>query len=227
MLHTRTLAVAAASPLIVESVLPFWLVRASASHVVPKRSVGDRALSRGQISRNDMLDNYQKTREKYKCEYRYADSGHLISASFSVPSHRSAFYLGRTFTRSAARFARACARLDVSIFRLFDISIFRYFDSSIFRYFEPMQLARDLDSSSIHAEIIIDLLMHPPFQEAFDLRLISKLNQIYVCTTVEYNFICCAKQQRYDHITIAFLANFKNVSYIGSINSFRCIQIDR
>ncbi|XP_068966778.1 5'-nucleotidase domain-containing protein 3 isoform X2 [Bombus flavifrons] len=66
MLHTRTLAVAAASPLIIESVLPSWLVRVSGSHVVPKRSVGDRALSRGQISRKDMLDNYQKTREKYK-----------------------------------------------------------------------------------------------------------------------------------------------------------------
>lgn len=126
MLHTRTLAVAAASPLVIESVLPSWLVRVSGSHVVPKRSVGDRALSRGQISRKDMLDNYQKTREKYKCEYQYADSGHLISASFSVPSHRSAFYLGRTFTRSAARFVRACARLDVSIFRYFDSSIFRY-----------------------------------------------------------------------------------------------------
>ncbi|XP_012239554.1 5'-nucleotidase domain-containing protein 3 isoform X1 [Bombus impatiens] len=66
MLHTRTLAVAAASPLVIESVLPSWLVRVSGSHVVPKRSVGDRALSRGQISRKDMLDNYQKTREKYK-----------------------------------------------------------------------------------------------------------------------------------------------------------------
>ena len=135
----------------------------------------------------------------------------------------------RVLPRGSPAHARASTfpYFDCSIFRYFDISIFRYFDSSIFRYFEPMQLARDLDSSSIHAEIIIDLLMHPPFQEAFDLRLISKLNQIYVCTTVEYNFICCAKQQRYDHITIAFLANFKNVSYIGSINSFRCIQIDK
>lgn len=72
MLHTRTLAVAAASPILVENVLPSWLLRASSSHVVSTRSIGDRALNRGQISREIMLENYQKIREKYKCKYMLA-----------------------------------------------------------------------------------------------------------------------------------------------------------
>lgn len=36
------------------------------------RSIGDRALNRGQISREIMLENYQKIREKYKCKYMLA-----------------------------------------------------------------------------------------------------------------------------------------------------------
>ncbi|CAL7943768.1 unnamed protein product [Xylocopa violacea] len=66
MLHTRTLAVAAASPLIVESVLPSRLFRAATGHVSSKRSVGDRALNHGEMPRKVMLENYQKMREKYE-----------------------------------------------------------------------------------------------------------------------------------------------------------------
>lgn len=38
-------------------------------HEVSRRAVGDRALNRGQVSREDMRENYLRMREKCKCEW--------------------------------------------------------------------------------------------------------------------------------------------------------------
>lgn len=69
MLHTRTLAVAAASSLVFENLVSSWLLRVSGSHVVSTRLIGDRAFNRGEISREFMQENYAKVLEKYKCKY--------------------------------------------------------------------------------------------------------------------------------------------------------------
>lgn len=77
MLHARTVV----TPCLLTETRPFARLRgAAASHGVSRRTVGDRALSRGQVSREDMRENYLRVLEKCKCEWpRFHGRGHAVS----------------------------------------------------------------------------------------------------------------------------------------------------
>lgn len=60
MLHTRIVATSRSYA---------WLRGAVASHGASKRTVGDRALNRGQVSREVMHENYLRMIDKFKCEW--------------------------------------------------------------------------------------------------------------------------------------------------------------
>lgn len=81
MLHARTVAV---SCRVVET-LPFArLLRIIGPHEASKRTVGDRALNRGQVSREVMRENYLRMHEKCKCECIVVCSCGHASALFDL-----------------------------------------------------------------------------------------------------------------------------------------------
>jgi hypothetical protein len=65
MLHAR---IVATSCFVVETPLLVQLRRIASFHGTSRRAAGDRALNRGQISREIMRENYVKILEKCKCE---------------------------------------------------------------------------------------------------------------------------------------------------------------
>lgn len=144
MLHARTVVTAC-------RVAETWLARLrriNASYGEPRRAVGDRALNRGQVSREVMHENYLRTYEKCKCEYQHDVRGH---ASRCVVRSTSKYVcLARTRDDSAHARVSVSRRMHVP-FNAFDISI-----------------RCDLDTARACRRIIIVIgtrIHHPPSTE--------------------------------------------------------------
>lgn len=107
MLHVRRVAI----PSLLAETSPFavWL-RGRPDGAAIGRAVGDRAINRGEVSRQMMRENYLRILDKCKCEY--LSNGHADTCVVLV--HRTLVPLARTRVRAADRTTRAHRALSTS-----------------------------------------------------------------------------------------------------------------